>query len=343
VAVLHGCARIAFAIPPVPGRRAHRAALAEDLPARMTSPVSERATPRRSGPHPAIGARTPSQGVSVISAPTAPTRPEGWLLAGPVGLAAIATTWLAINADRLDPTHILVGFAPVVIQFAAVLMALHTTSSQFLDVGTRRCWAFAAASQGMLIVAAVLSFFAWRNDDPATAGRILTLGAIASQPLLFTGLLQLASAPRSALDRTKFAFDVATIAGGGLLVIWYDLRRPLIDGVFMHPVDLVTAHAAAIGDLILLLTASILWRRTTSQSRSNVLVVLALGLLVYFIADIVAVVKLHQSGQRPLWLLAAAPAAACLVAGAAWLQRTTSGSLSQRPWPCCRGRSPASV
>ncbi len=292
----------------------------------MTSPVSERATPRRSGPYPAIGARTPSQGVSLIPAPSAPTRQEVWLLAGLVGLAAMATTWLAINADRLDPTHFLVGFAPVVIQFAAVLLALHTTSSQFLDVGTRRCWAFAAASQGMLIVAAVLSFFAWRNNDPATAGRILTLGAIASQPLLFTGLLQLAGAPRSALDRTKFALDVATIAGGGLLVIWYDLRRPLIDGVFMRPVDLVTAHAAAIGDLILLLTASILWRRTTSQSRSSVLVVLALGLLVYFIADIVAVVKLHQSGQRPLWLLAAAPAAACLVAGAAWLQRTTSAS-----------------
>jgi len=268
--------------------------------------------------------------VPAIPAPAEPTREEVWLLAGLVGASAMVVTWLAINADRLDPTHPLVGFAPVVIQLVAVALAGHSASAKFLDAGTRRCWAFASASQAMLIVAAVLSFFAWRQGDAVMAARLLTLGAIASQPLLLAGLLQLASAPRSALDRTKFALDVATITGGGLLVIWYDLRRPLIDGVFMRPVDLVAAHAAAIGDLILLLTASIIWRRTTSQSRANVLVVLALGLLVYFLADIAAIVKLHQSGQRPLWLLAAAPAAACLVAGAAWLQRTTSASVEPR-------------
>ncbi len=290
----------------------------------MTIPATGRITPRHSGPYPSLGGRTPSQGVPVI--PSAPelTRLETGLLAGLVGASALVATWLAANAHHLDPGHLLVGLAPVAIQMAAILLAWHTASATFLDAGTRRFWAFAGASQAALAGAAVAALMAWRADDGALAARLLIFGAIAAQPLLFAGLLQLSTAPRTGLDRSKFALDIATVTGGGLLVIWYDLRRPLIDGVSVMPLDLVAAHAAAIGDLVLLLTVSTIWRRITIQSRSNVMVVLALGLLVHFLADIAAIVKLHQTGERPIWLLATAPIAACMVAGAAWLQRTTA-------------------
>ena len=52
-------------------------------------------------------------------------------------------------------------------------------------------------------------------------------------------LMQTASAPRSRHDRSKLFLDVATVSGGGLLVLWYDLRRPLIDGFDLLALDLV--------------------------------------------------------------------------------------------------------
>jgi diguanylate cyclase (GGDEF)-like protein/PAS domain S-box-containing protein len=296
----------------------------------MTLPAAERLTPRRSGPYPSLNSLTPSQGVPLIEPPAEPTRLETGLLAALVGASALVCTWLATNANHLHPSHPIVAFAPVVVQIAAMLLGCHTAMAGFLDRGTRRFWAFVAASQITMLVGAIVSFVAWQGGDAVAATRALTIGSLASQPLLFAGLLQLSAAPKTRLDRSKFALDIATITGGGLLVIWYDLRRPLVAGIDLAAFDIVTVHAAAIGDLILLLTASILWRRTTSQTRANVMVVLALGLLVYFLSDIAAIVTLHQTGQRPLWLLAAAPAAACLVAGAAWLQRTTAAIIEPR-------------
>ncbi len=255
---------------------------------------------------------------------------ETWLLAGLVGMSALVATWLASNSEHLDPAHPTVGLAPALLQLAAATVAWHTARASFLDAGTRRLWAFVSASQGVLAFASLLALLAWRADDGTLAVRLLTSGTLLSQPLLLLGMMQLHAAPRSGLDRSKFALDIATITGGGMLVIWYDLRRPLIDGVALTPFDLISAHGAAIGDLVLLLTASIIWRRTTIHSRANVLVVLALAFVVHFLADIAAVVELHQHGARPLWLLAVAPAAACLVAGAAWLQRTTAAVIEAR-------------
>ncbi len=296
----------------------------------MTLPAAGHNTPRRSGPYPTFAGRTPSQSVPVVPAPAAPTRAETWMLAALVGLAALLATWLATNSAALDPAHPLVSLAPAILQVAAALMAAHAASASFLDLGTRRCWAFISASQGLLAISAFVALLAWQADNGAMAMRVLALGTIASQPLMVLGLLQLTASPQTALDRSKYGLDIATISGGGLLVIWYDLQRPLVEGIAVAPFDLISAHTAAIGDLILLLTASIIWRRTTIHSRANVLVVIALGFVVHFLADIAAIVELHRTGTRPLWLLAVAPAAACLLAGAAWLQRTTAAVIEAR-------------
>ncbi len=296
----------------------------------MTSPLPGRDSPRQSGPYPSLGDRTPSVGAPVIQPPVAPNVREGWLLAGVVGLSALLSTWLAVNAHLLDPAHYVVSLAPSVVQLAALLLAVQAARASFLDRGTRRLWQAAAAGQATLLVASVAACLAWRAGNPSQAARLLTVGSIAGQPLLFLGMLLTRAAPRGRHDRTRFGLDIATISGGGLLVMWYDLQRPLIDGFVVLPSHLLTAHTAIIGDLVLLMTASVLWRRTTVHSRANVFMVLGLGLLVNFLADIAALVALHQTGQRPLWILAAAPAAACLVAGAAWLQRTTAGNVEPR-------------
>jgi diguanylate cyclase (GGDEF)-like protein/PAS domain S-box-containing protein len=268
--------------------------------------------------------------VPVVAEDVAPTSLETGVLAAMVGFTALIATWLAVNASQLDPARAVVGLAPLLVLVAALAMALRVARTPAIDEATRQCWRLVAMSVGVLMAATVGAFLAWRAADARLAARLLTFGTIVAQPILLLALLHLPEAPRSGLDRVKHGLDIATILGGGLLVIWYDLRRPLIDGVALLPGDLVAAHAAAIGDLVLLLTASVIWRRTRLRSRANVLVVLALALLLQFLADIAAIVELHRTGVRPVWLVAAAPVAACLLAGAAWLQRVSVASPERR-------------
>jgi diguanylate cyclase (GGDEF)-like protein/PAS domain S-box-containing protein len=260
----------------------------------------------------------------------APTRLETTLLVVLVGFTALIATFLGLNSAWLDAARPTVGLAPLLVQLVALGLAVRVAATDYLDAGTRQSWRLVAMGATALVAATVSAFVATHRGDVTLAARLLTMGTLLAQPIIIIGLLHLPEAPRSGLDRTKFGLDLATIFGGGLLVIWYDLRRPLIEGVMVLPTDLIAAHAAVTGDLVLLLAASVIWRRTRLQSRANVLLVLSLGLLVSFLADLAAVVELHRFGHRPVWLLAAAPVIACLFAGAAWLQRATAASPERR-------------
>ncbi len=261
---------------------------------------------------------------------TAPTRLETTLLVALVGITALVATFLGLNSAYLDAARPIVGLAPMPVQLVALALALRVSTAEYLDSGTRQCWRLVGIGITALVAATVSAFIASHGGDATLAARLLTLGTLIAQPILMVGLLHLPEAPRSGLDRTKYGLDLITILGGGILVIWYDLRRPLIDGVSVLPTDLIAAHAAVTGDLVLLLAASVIWRRTRLQSRANVLLVFSLGLLLCFLVDLAAVVELHRFGHRPVWLIAAAPVVACLFAGAAWLQRATAASPERR-------------
>jgi len=296
----------------------------------MTLPHVGRLTPRRSGSLPIAAGLTPSQGVPVVPETAAPTRLETLLLVVLVGTTALIAAFLGLNADWLDAERPTVGLAPMLVQTVALGLALRVAAADYLDAGSRQCWRLVAVGITALMAATISAFLATHGGDATLAARLLTLGTLVAQPIFLAGLLHLPEAPRSALDRAKHGLDLATILGGGILVIWYDLRRPLIEGVTVLPTDLIAAHAAVAGDLMLLLAASVIWRRTRLQSRADVLLVFSLGLLLGFLADLAAVVELHRVGHRPVWLMAATPIVACLMAGAAWLQRATAASPEPR-------------
>jgi diguanylate cyclase (GGDEF)-like protein/PAS domain S-box-containing protein len=282
--------------------------------------TARRVTPRRSGPFPALSGAS-GDGLRAVPAPAEATRLDTALLLLLVFTTALAATWLVVNGGALDPARAVVGLAPLLAQATAVALAYRVGESASFDHRTRRSWRWIGLAGLASGLATLAAYHGWRTGDAVLATRLLTAGTLVAQPLLLTALLGLPEAPRSPVDRGKYGLDVATIVGGGLLVAWYDLQRPLIAGAAIPAPDLLAAHLAVTLDLVLLLTASVLWRRTRLSSRATVLLLLSSGLLLGFVADIAAVVVLHRTGVRPVWLHAAAPVVACCVAVAAWRQR----------------------
>ena len=294
----------------------------------MPLPPPQSPAVHRSGASPVPPATTGS-GIPVIAPPVEPARLEVAALAGALALATLTAGWLVWPArgpaPLLTSPSAFAAMLPFASQLLAALFALWAALGADLDRATRRSWQAMAAAMLVLALGTVFEVAALRHGHDTQALRNVALATLLAQPLLLVALLRQPDAPRGAAARQKYVLDVATILGGGLLVGWYDLRRPLVDGITVPMTDLVTAHTAVTLDLVLLLTASLVWRRTHLRRRSVVLLALASGLLLSFVNDIAALVMLHRTGTRPDWLHASASLFAGAVALAAWWQRFGPG------------------
>ena len=266
----------------------------------------------------------------VIAPPVEASRLDVASLVAVLLIAIVSAGWLFAHGEGSHATTPLNAIAPFLTQVAAALLALRAAALPSLDDATRRSWRVWSAALGILAAGSVVEAVALRESLGSVAQRSLAVATLIAQPLLLLALLRLPDAPRSPVARGKYWLDVATIIGGGLLVGWYDIRRPLVDGVWVPLPDLIAVHATVTFDLVLLLTASIAWRRTHLRSRSTVLLTLASGLLLSFVADIGVLVSLHKLGTRPIWLHAAAPLFAGAVAMAAWWQCFAPGVAAGR-------------
>ncbi len=281
---------------------------------------------RRSGQYPSPAVRV-SQGV-----PAGPSAVFLWswntvLFVGMIAYAAVMSTWLTVGARLSEPLDVLRTMAPHALTSIASALAFRAASARTLDHGARRSWRFVGLSQLIYVlrdVCLLLSHGATHALSDATP--------FISQLLLLYALLQLPSAPRTASDRSKLALDVATVCVGGLLVVWVDWSSAQTHGLVFTLRAFVLPHAAAIGDLLLLLIASLLWRRTALQHQANVLILLSVALLVHFLANVAMVVQMLGGAGVNYWEVAAAPISTVLLALAAWVKCAT---MSQRELRVC--------
>lgn len=234
------------------------------------------------------------------------------------------TAWLASSSPMLKEWHVFAGLAPIVTLIAAQTYATRTAWSMESDRNTRSFWIAAAAAQFVLAIVWLAAFVADERGDSKLADFARVSALVAMQPLLLHGLLRSPAAPRNAVDKSRFWLDVATVAVGGLLVLWYNLRAPGEVAVYGGNRALVSLfHVAAIGDLILLLAATVLWRRTVAMISSNVLLLLSLALLMQFLVDVGAIVGMRIGVDTGEWVRATIPVTAALLAASARLQRNS--------------------
>jgi diguanylate cyclase (GGDEF)-like protein/PAS domain S-box-containing protein len=248
------------------------------------------------------------------------------LVAAMVGYAFAIALWVAIGMRTGSGQSLGRLLAGQLLTILAGVFAWRVAQSPMLDHGTRRFWLAVWASQAAELVLAVTTHLAGIPGARAVA----TMAPLIAQGFLLVGLLQWPSAPRSNEDRIKLALDGATVIVGGLLLLWFDLFAVASHIPRTEIARYTAAHIVALGDVVLILVASVLWRRTALQQRAHVLVILALALLVRFLANVATVVEFARWSSAHDWTAISAPISAACVAAAAWMAWATMSERRRR-------------
>ncbi|QJR36403.1 putative bifunctional diguanylate cyclase/phosphodiesterase [Gemmatimonas groenlandica] len=285
----------------------------------MPSPAD--AGSRRSGSYLTTNLRRSLDSIPVIGGPVFGASWDRLLLAALIGYTALVTTWLALGAPGVARGSWVRSLAPQVVALAAIVCAWRAGGELSFDRGTRRFWKVIAAALSIFPIARVAIDFVLRPMSPDAADLAVMITPVAAEIVLLSAFLCLPSAPRSAVDRAKLLLDIGTVGVAGLLVTWYGLWMVGGSGIAVRPFAILHVHATL--ELIVILVASVLWRRTALQHRANVLVVMATALLLQFIVHVLAIVQMTQGITNFDVVRIATPVSFALIAAAAWISIAT--------------------
>ena len=232
--------------------------------------------------------------------------------------AVAVASWFALGDRQLAGGLLIRLLLPVPVAVVALLLAWRASAQLPLDLGTRRFWRI------MMLAIALAPAEQLARSVPVGAGgawaELLLVGTALATPLaMFSALMQLPTAPRSAVDRLKLFLDMATVAVGGLLLAWFTITTT--EGLADNPTRLwfVLLQMQGVLDLLLVLVASIVWRRTVLQHRANTLVIVGAALLANFLGHTASVVQMLHGTLRPDVMHIVTPLSVSLLAAAAWV------------------------
>ncbi|HEY0929559.1 MAG TPA: EAL domain-containing protein [Gemmatimonas sp.] len=285
---------------------------------------------------------TPARGFSAVSVGALGTRWEQSLMGVMAAYVAAVTVWLvslhghSVEFFGLEGTLRLLSPFPVA--GVAIFFAWRASRELSLDLGSRKFWRLLLGVLALVMITPWLRFLpllpmAWLDIG-------VRLGVTVSAPLLMlAALLQLPSAPHSSVDKSKLWLDIATVVVGGVLVAWYNLNTARVADDPIIQISFQLLHVLAVLDLVLVLVASILWRRTALIPRANILVLIGGALLVRFLGHVAAITEMHGGARVPDLMFVTRPTACFLMAAAGWLSSATVLRRDVRPTRDRDGRS----
>ncbi|WP_411280644.1 putative bifunctional diguanylate cyclase/phosphodiesterase [Gemmatimonas sp.] len=285
----------------------------------MSSPAD--AGSRRSGSYLTTNLRRSLDSIPVIGGPVFGVFQDRLILAALVGYTVLVTAWLAVGAPGAGPASWTRSLAPQLVALVAIVLAWRAGGELAFDRGTRRFWKVVAGALSLFPIARIAIDFVVRPLSPATADLTVMITPVVAKVMLLLAFLLLPSAPRTTVDRAKLALDISTVGVAGVLVTWYNLWMIGGTGIVVRPLAILHAHATL--ELVVILVASVLWRRTVLQHRANVLVVLASALLLQFVVHVLAIVQMTQGVTNVDVVRMAAPMSFALIAAAAWVSIAT--------------------
>lgn len=269
---------------------------------------------------------TPARGYAAVSAGLHSARWERYAIMSAAVYTIVVTMWLATLHGRDIELFSFLGAARLLAPFPVVGVALvfawRASRELSLDLGSRRFWRRLIVVLAIVAITPCLRFMPtlpWIGVDMA-----LRFGVTLSGPLLMlAALLQLPSAPHTPVDKTKLWLDIATVIVGGLLVAWYDLATVPLPDDRMVRVSFQLLHVLTVCDLVLVLVASVLWRRTALIPRANILVLIGAALLIRFLGHVASIGEMHAGQKVPDVMYLIRPTAGLLLAVAGWLSAAT--------------------
>lgn len=207
----------------------------------------------------------------------------------------------------------------------ALMFAWRAGRTASLDLGTRSFWRLAC---GVLVLMLLTpSLWSVPRLNPAWLDVAMRTAPATSVPILMViALFRLPSAPHTAEDKARLAFDSVTVVAGGLLVAWYSVATANLAGGRTLALYFCVLHGLALLDIAIFLFVSVLWHRTVRKDRAFTLLLIGGATLARFVAHVVAIMELRSGGRSQDAVLLGSLFEVTLLAAAAW-----HSSIATRP------------
>jgi PAS domain S-box-containing protein len=262
---------------------------------------------------------------------------------GPVTLAAagyllVYLAWAAVPG--LDAAHreLVTQIAFIPLDLAAAVCCWMAASRAEPDRQTRRAWRLVALALFLNWTVSCLVAYHTRVLGIASGFVLPDIVNLFVYPTMLWGLLSFPIAPRTPAERTRFWLDTATVMLSGTMVVWYFVLRPLALDTTSGLLDVVTAVAYPIGDLVLLFGSTAVLLRRPEETSRRALVLVAVGLLTFFVSDLVdSYLSLDGATADRRWLSAMWIARdVFVIAGAQYFSRTATFDVVSAPHQATR-------
>jgi diguanylate cyclase (GGDEF)-like protein len=224
-------------------------------------------------------------------------------------------------------------FAYIPIATASTLLCLRASWRPGLDRRTRWAWRVFAMAAGWKLFADVTWW--WldaSNHQTVSFPSLADAGFLGSVPIAFAALLLLPGRRLTRGEWFRLTLDIATVAAGGFMLLWYLVLGPTLATGGASPLAALAAAAYPIGDLVLLVgMVTVLLRGAGQSGRGSrrPLQVLLLSLALYIIADTYyGYVNLHGGfvgGTWPDLFFLTAQFLFAVAGQAQWLGATQAG------------------
>jgi PAS domain S-box-containing protein len=258
--------------------------------------------------------------------------------AGPVALTAILyllgyLAWAMVpwGGAALRELGTEVAFIPT--DLAAAVSCWLAAARSDLDRQTRRAWRLVALALLLNWAVSCLVIYTARILGITAGFTVSDVVNLVVYPTMLWGLLSFPMAPRTASERTRFWLDIGTVMLSGTMLVWYFVLRPLALDTTSGVLEIATAVAYPIGDLVLLFgSMAVLLRRPEETSR-RALAFVAAGLLTFFVSDLLdSYLSLDGAPVDRRWLSAMWIARGVfIVIGAQYARRGTRSDATPGP------------
>jgi diguanylate cyclase (GGDEF)-like protein len=228
-------------------------------------------------------------GTVAVAAPGSRRWWQDWgaLLVAACGLGVLAFVAYYLSGAGSEPTRRWVtDFTYIPVATASMLLCLRASWRPGLDSRTRWAWRVFGMAAGWKLFADV----AWwwldaSSHQTVSFPSLADAGFLGAVPITFAALLLLPGRRLTRSQWFRLTLDIATVAAGGFMLLWYLVLGPTLASGGTGPLAAVAAAAYPIGDLVLLVGMVTVLLRGAGRGSRRPLQVMLLSLALYVIAD----------------------------------------------------------
>lgn len=198
----------------------------------------------------------------------------------------VFSAWLILKWTDPALENLIANLGYLPLSFFSAICAFYVSNQRHIEERTKHAWRFIAAG----LLALVLGDVAYTILDFTTGVGFPGLPDIfylAFYPLTFIGLIAIPTRVADPTQRKTWRLDLAIVMMSAVAILWYFIIAPTAIAGGEDWLSKLVAGAYPAMDLLLIASiVSLLFQRSWENTRQS-LIILAVGLAIYVIADIV--------------------------------------------------------